>query len=114
MSFPLTELHPVMRHHLINYPETYYHNAPVIEPLDRPTGSSEAQHSSMAAETAQADVMPIVNNNEGEPGGPFSMDPFIDASKTVGPTYFGVLKIRNVSPEMQEVAQPLSPKPADL
>ena len=128
MSFPPMSFHPGMRAHLTDLnPELHFYTSEtginpasyslhtlMSDPLDQPAGSSQAQLPPVAANIAQTNSMPFARTHEGDTAGSYSMDPFIDATIAVVPTSFGVLKIRNVSPKMQDAGQAMLPKPADL
>src|SRR3954451_13177579 len=77
---------------------------PIFEPFSHPTDHSHIQHPSMIVNIAHTQFMPPIQTHGRDAGEPFSMDPFIDATKKVGPTSFGVLKIRNVSPQYEKAA----------
>jgi hypothetical protein len=77
---------------------------PIFEPFSYPTDYSHIRLSNMTANVAHTQPMPSIQTHGRDAGGPFNMDPFIDATKKVGPTSFGVLKIRNVSQGCEEMA----------
>ena len=77
---------------------------PIFEPFNHPTGFSQAQLPNMTANIAHSQPMASIQMHGRDAGEPFSIDPFIDATKKVGPTSFGVLKIRNVSSGCEQMA----------
>jgi|ERR1700722_2617718 hypothetical protein len=77
---------------------------PTFEPFSYPTDYSHIRLSNMTANVAHTQPMPSIQTHGRDAGGPFNMDPFIDATKKIGPTSFGVLKIRNVSQGCEEMA----------
>jgi hypothetical protein len=74
---------------------------PIFEPFSHPSGP---QLPNVTANIAHTQPMASIQTHGRDAGGPFSMDPFIDATKKVGPTSFGVLKIRNVGSECGKMA----------
>jgi hypothetical protein len=104
MSFPPMQPHLEMRSQLIDlYPQlAFYETEMDVHPTTYPPNASGFATFSTSAGSCQAQLLPIAANSsqaqQREAGGSFNMDPFIDAAKKVGPTSFGVLKIRNVSP----------------
>jgi len=120
MSFPSLSPHPDLRPQSIDLQGElpYYisdvdldlpphsadaHAVPIFEPFSHPTDYSHVQLSNMTADIAHTQPMPLQTHGR-DAGGPFNMDPFIDATKKVGPTSFGVLKIRNVSQGCEKMA----------
>jgi hypothetical protein len=105
------QTHPALRSQLIDlYPEPAYYasemdfhrtvyppNASIFDPFNVPACSSQSQVPNMAANNSQTQQRDV--------DGPFSMDLFVDATQKVGPTSFGVLKIRNVSLRFGTMAQ---------
>jgi hypothetical protein len=77
---------------------------PIFEPLSHPTAHSHTQLPNMTANIAHTQPIAFIQTHGRDAGRPFSMDPFIDATKKVGPTSFGVLKIRNVSSKCGKMA----------
>jgi hypothetical protein len=121
MSFPPTPLHFATSSQFTNLyaepsyftlemgfnPSAYYPNAPVFDSFGGLAGS-EAQTPNMAGSSAQSQLTHLVQDLQRDRGGPSSLDAFIDATKNVGPTSFGVLKIRNVSLRRTMITQPIS------
>jgi len=93
---------PGMNFHRTAYPP----NPSIFEPFNMSAGSSQAQLPNTAVNNSQT--------QQRDAGGPFIMDPFIDATQKVGPTRFGVLKIRNVSSGRETVSPGILSVPADL
>jgi hypothetical protein len=121
MSFTPLPPHPDLRHRFTNVQGDlpYYisdmsldlpsysggaYAVPIFEPFSHPTGYSHTQLPNMTANIAHTQPMTSIQTHGRDAGGPFSMDPFIDATKKVGPTSFGVLKIRNVGLEYRKMA----------
>jgi hypothetical protein len=112
MSFPPMQPHLEMRTKLIDlYPPPAFYEAEMdVHRTKYPSdtsgfaafstsgGPSQAQLVNIAANSSEAQFAPLTQTQQREAGGSFNMGPFIDATKKVGPTSFGVLKIRNVSP----------------
>ena len=116
MSIPPMQPYPEMRSQPTDlYSELQYYTsemsfdrasyAPIFEPFGQSAGSHQAQSSNMAARSAQTQLRALVPANQQDTSGLFSVDPFIDATENVGPTSFGVLKIRNVSPTCEQMSQ---------
>jgi hypothetical protein len=121
MSFPLVQPHLGMRSQLfglfaeptfygsgtdLRHP-TWPPSVPTFEPASNSASSFQAQRCSTATNTSQTQPMPLLQTWQRNAVGSSTTDPFIDATKRVGPTSFGVLKIRNVSPGCETMARAL-------
>jgi hypothetical protein len=115
MSFAAFQPHPGMRsqpvdtYHQPAFYEpgigfrhpTYSSGAPTFGPVSMSARSFQAQSFSTPTSNSQVRFMSRPQTWQRDRGGRSSIEPFIDATKRVGPTGFSVLKIKNVSRRCQ-------------